>query len=547
MKPLLDAFPHRDGRAQVLERIRKHANGPDHPMSDPASAAALLAGIRGADPVSALNDLCGWLESVSDSAAFDEKARSDALARLQDAGVAHVSALIAQYLSDAAGKHAVRESKWKPLSAYLSRLTQSLCASAEALIVAKAGDASWLLPGAESAARSLGACRTLAKVCLVHYLSAPPRLWRLAYSVHARAEKAGVATTPVSLHSKHKTATTVTQELLRLLMLQMSAPEMLAPEQIEVADRVLDQLDADFTLRPPGAADNPYCFDPGGDSAPRRATGGQAPDAANRYFGPGMAFDALDRIHKQLAAARIADIKIFGKDISPSLQIATVQHLLMFWGAKPPYVPPVHAPATGELKIVHSFSQVWRQLSSARRGAGELTLETGEDDRLQAPQTCVLRDAGGNELGADIPQSAGGWARSGEVVGVSLGGDECWLGIIRRMHAGASGTLHADIAILSRAPRAVSLRTLVTAGEDGVFSEASSRQFAFSSVRAIIVSDGSDGSQKNLLLPPESWKEGRVYEAMLGEPSRYICGQHLVRRGNDYVRATFDWVSAPQS
>ncbi len=531
----------------MLERIRKHANGPDHPMSDPASAGALLAGIRGADPVSALNDLCGWLESVSDSAGFDEKARSDALARLQDAGAAHVSALLAQYLSDAAGKHAVRESKWKPLSAYLSQLTQSLCASAEALIEARTRDASWLLPGAESAARSLGACRTLAKVCLVHYLNVPPQLWRLAYSVHAGAEKGGVATTPVSLHSMHKTATTVTQELLRLLMLQMSAPEMLAPEQIEVADRVVEQLDADFTLRPRGAADNPFCFDPGSDSPPRRATGGQAPDAANRYFGPGMAFDALQRIHRQLGAARLSDIKVFGRDISPYMQIATVQHLLMFWGAKPPYVPPAHMPATGELKVVHRFSQVWQHLSSARTAASELTLETGEEDRLQAPETWALRDAGGNELGADIPQSAGGWARSGEVICVSLRGDECWLGIIRRMHAEAGGNLHADIAVLGRAPRAVSLRTLVTTSEDSVFSEASSRQFAFSSVRAIIVSDGSDGSQRNLLLPPESWKEGRVYEAMLGEPPRYIRGQQLVRRGTDYVRATFDWVSAPQS
>jgi hypothetical protein len=120
------------------------------------------------------------------------------------------------------------------------------------------------------------------------------------------------------------------------------------------------------------------------------------------------------------------------------------------------------------------------------------------------------------------------------------------VGVIRRMHAEQGSSLRADIAVLSREPRAVSLRPLLEKGEDSVYSEASSRQFAFNSVRAIILSDGSQGSQQpNLLLPPESWKEGRVYEVLMGETSRYLRGLQVMRRGDDYVRATFEWVSAP--
>jgi hypothetical protein len=107
--------------------------------------------------------------------------------------------------------------------------------------------------------------------------------------------------------------------------------------------------------------------------------------------------------------------------------------------------------------------------------------------------------------------------------------------------------MHADIAVLSRTPRALSLRALLTRSEESAFSEASSRQFAFNRVRAIILADGSDGGQAaNLLLPSEGWKEGRVYEATVGEYSRYLRAVQLLRRGEDYVRATFEWVAAPQ-
>jgi hypothetical protein len=456
----------------------------------------------------------------------------------------HVAALLAH----PSGKSQARDSAWKSVFNYASKLAGELGASARLLARAAEKDASLRIHGAAACARSLSACRLFAKVCLIHYLSVPPKLWRLAYSVHAEAERIGCATTPVSLHIAHKTATTATQELLRLLMLQVSAPEMVPPEQIEVVDRVIEQIGEDFTLRPVGVADNPFCFDPAGDQAPRRAGGPQpGPSVGPRYFGAGMGFEALERIYKQLLAAKLADIKVFGKDIAPQAQVAAVQHLLMFWRVNCPYTPPAHAQAAGDLQVIHRYAQIWQQLFRASAGGG-LSLQAEDEESPQPPETWTLRDAGGNELGAEIPQPAADWAKCGEVVGVSLrGASAVWLGVIRRMHAEPGHNMHADIAVLSRTPRALSLRALLTHAEESVFSEASSRQFAFNRVRAIILADGSDGGQAaNLLLPSEGWKEGRVYEATVGESSRYLRAVQLLRRGEDYVRATFEWVAAPQ-
>lgn len=521
----------------------------DHPMRSAVSAAKLLAGMREADPVTALNELSGWLDTIKDIRDQDERVRSEVLSLIQEASAVHMSALLAQFLARPTGKRGASESRWKTLSDYLTALTGALHGSARVLLKEAATNPSLQLPAAADAARCLHACRMLAKACLVRYLSVPFTLWRLAYGAHDDAEKAGCAATPVRMHASHKTTTTVTQELLRLLMLQSSAPEMMAPEQIEVADRVIEQLGQDFTLRPRGVTDNPFCFDSSSDRPPRRALGQpQDPNTEVRYFGAGAGFDALERLYKHLATIRTAEIKALGalgKDIAPHAQISAIRHLLAFWGATCPYTSPARSPATGELRVIHRYAQVWQHLSCARSATSELALAEDGEGAPSAPETWILQDAGGNELGAEIPQPSSDWARCGDVVAVSMNGnDECWLGMIRSMHAESGGGLHANIAILSRDPQTVQLRTLIATGEENAYSEQAAQEFAFNRACAIILSDGSAAPQKpNFLLPPENWKEGRVYEATVQGSARYLRGVQLLRRGDDYVRATFEWVA----
>jgi hypothetical protein len=531
----------------VLSWVKKRAEGPTTPKAAQAQTEGLLPDLRDADPVTALNELSSWLDPAGGSASADPKTRSEILARVQDAGAAHVAAMLAKYRASTDAKQAARESIWKTLIQYQAHLAHALGLCAKALIKGAYEDADLLAPAEASTARALHSCRTLAKICFVHYMSVPGSVWRLAYALAARAEEIGSAASPVRADADPKKVTTVEQELLRLLMFQMSAPDMMTAEQIEVADRALEQIGEGFTLRPPGVADNPFCFDPAGDAPPRRASGEQdAAGAAVRYFGPGVGYDALERIYKQLTEAKSETIKMFGMDIAPRAQIGTIQHLLAFWRAKSPYAPPTRAPASGSLQIVRRYPQIWKQLSDTQHGAGELTLADESDGPPQVPENWTLREAGGNELGAELAQAEGGAAKCGEVVSVSMnGGSEYLVGMIRRMQREPGGSLHADIAVLSRKPQPLTLREVRKKEEDSVVSDAASRQFAFASVRAVILADGADGAAPpNLLLPAESWKQGRIYETTQ-DPARYLRGLQVTRQGDDYVRATFEWLPGP--
>ncbi len=517
---------------------------PDDPLAEAAKQAARL---RGLDPLAALNELSEWLDAVKGSSGGEEKVRGEILSLIQEASGMHVSALLAPFLAQRKDKQATHESDWDTLSDFVRILAGALCASARILLHQSATAPALKPPAAAGAARGLHAARLLAKIYLLRYFGVPPKLWQLAYAVHGDAENAGCATTPAHLHAAHHhTTTTVTQELLGMLMLQSSSPDMLPPEQIEAVDRVIEQVGGDFTLRPRGAADNPFCFDPGSDRPPHRAPA-QPPGTGSgiRYFGAGAGYDALDRLHKQLAAMGTAGSKASGTHISLQVQDLAIQHLRLFWGEAAPYSPPARKPAASVLQVVQGYGQVWQHLSHSGSGSKELSLvDDVAGAATQAPETWTLHDAGGNELGVEIPLRSRDRVRCGSVVCVTMhGSNECWLGTIRSLHAEPGRSLHANIYVMSRHPQALQLRAVIAQGEEAAVSESASRQFDFSGVRAIIVSDGAEGSQKaNFMLAPDNWKEGRAYEATIGGATRFLRSQQPLRHGDDYVRAAFEWV-----
>jgi hypothetical protein len=534
----------------MLDWIKKARGGPDHPMRNVSSASALLAKLRGTDGVAALDELSGWLESLKDAEGFDEVVRSQVLGLIQQAGEAHVVALLANHLANQAEKALARETKWKALFDYADTLSEVLCESAERLAAAAVADAHLVSAAAAGAARGLGGCRTLAKVCLMRYRDVPSSAWRRAYSVHASAEAGGFATTAAHTHHDQQTATTATEELLRLVMLQMSMPEMMAPEQIEVSERVVLQLGSDFTLRPAGAADAAFCFDPDSELAPRRAASQSGQAASTRYFGPGAALDALARLHKQIAAEDISKVKAFGKDIGPHAQIRTVEHLLRFWGSNPAYAPPAHSPATGQLLVVHRYEQICLHLPDAAYAdnqASALAMTDSEKVKPELPEAWNLRTAGGGELGAEVPQPSVGWARSGELLGVHVQSrNEWWLGVVRRIHTERGASMHADISLFSRQPLVLKLRVL---GKDVALPagwEISTDAFSYRYPDAILLPDASEKLKVlNMLLPAEGWKAGRVYEAIAWEPTRYLRIVRLLRHGQGFARVEFEWLPRP--
>lgn len=209
----------------------------------------------------------------------------------------------------------------------------------------------------------------------------------------------------------------------------------------------------------------------------------------------------------------------------------------------------MRSPVKGELLVAHRYPQIWQHLpdvESVTKGSTALGIAPDED-ALPEAEVWSLRDAGGNEVGAEIPQLNGSWARCGELVGVSVdSGKRWWIGLIRRMHAELGKNMQVEIAVFSRKPLAVSLQGTRANGADADGGPTSG-SFAFFAANAILLTDVTlpDG-KSSLLLPPVGWKQGRVYDAMVGGPLRSLRILQLLKRGDDYVRVAFEWLPLPQ-
>ena len=229
--------------------------------------------------------------------------------------------------------------------------------------------------------------------------------------------------------------TSVEDELLRLLMLHVCAPDTLPPEEIELADRVVERLGAEFTLRQPGVADNPFCLSRA-ESCPRRAKDAQ-PAAGTRYFGPGMAYESLQRLARASAPARA--------ECGPAPARLLARH-------PPDAAPAAHEPASGIVRVLHGHGEVWSDLSRTRNG-GELSL-AATSPTCRARRKRNLRGASASELLAEVPHESRARVKVGGLVGILSDASEHWVGMIRRLHAQPDGALHAHIEVLSRAPEA---------------------------------------------------------------------------------------------
>jgi hypothetical protein len=231
-----------------------------------------------------------------------------------------------------------------------------------------------------------------------------------------------------------------------------------------------------------------------------------------------------------------------GKDMAPGAQLNAAQHLLAAWCADGDAAP-THEPATGTVRVLHGYGEIWRHLSLTHNG-GELSLAATSPNVARPAETWNLRAIGAAELVAEVPQQGRGSMKPGGLLGLLRDGSEHWVGMILRLHVRPDGGLDADIAVLSHAPEARTLRRLFGKDEDQPYTDAASRQFGMNAMRAVILG-AKPGQPLNLLLPPQGWAPGCVFELERDSELHYLRGLQVVRGGDDYVLATFERVPAP--
>lgn len=531
---------------------------PDHPMHDAKAAAALLVELPKDNAGKALDEIAGWLASVKDTKGFRPETRTEIIMLLDETGRPLHAELLRQYLDaphlqDFQGLHL-----WQGMHSYMRVLAEAYAACIGEYQQAdkKSWDIREIMPVV--CVRSLGAVAEQMKLELMRYVEIDQSVWEQLCGCYSFAAD-NQFDAMVYAYPKQVIHTSPQREFLRALMLYLSSPDTLAPDQIEVSYRIAGRLVSFFDFKPapdPGCA---YFIDLDHPAAPKLATSDLQVTPSMRFFGALKAVPKIQGIIDQNERSLIQQEQRFGNEFTPAGKLTVLKHLQTYWGSEQPHRHQERRGIATTIEVIHSFGTVSKLVThmdlgnvvnlSAEEAAAlnekaKINLVTDTDVDYSTEVWTVL-DVGVAGVGCLIPKSLGAWVKIGDLCGIKAQANSgWWIGVIRRLRNEQNG-VHAGIEIITKKPLSVWLRILGK-GVDKVSNwESSSGSFAYDYLPVILLPDANNSYQHaTMLMESGSYVPDTIYEAMMGEKSREIKLAGLLAEGEDYEQVSFQWLKA---
>lgn len=521
---------------------------PDHPLFDLDEAKRLIAELPEDDLVKALDDITFWLDSIRGVKGFHPEVRASIVLLLDETalpihtGFLHLF-LSAPHLQDFKGVH-----QWQGIHAYAQALSLAYASCVEEYRNTEKRSFELRQQIPLLCVRWGRAIGELLKLELMRYLDIDPGVWHQIADCQHFIEAEQIADSMVIAYPGNVIHSSPQREALRALVLSVSAPDELAPDQIEVAWRIAGRMESFFDLKPAPDADTPYRFDLAAAIPPQRGQGEMTPD--QRCVGAARACSAIDKIKKQNEDDPVWQERRFGSEFTPGGKLTVLKHLLTWWAAQPPLRHQDHRGIDTTVEIIHGFrliSQVVTRielLATDRERAGGMMLAA--DEKIEYfPEVWQVSDISVNEIGIRLAKSAGTWVKVGDLCGIRTKNNPAWwVGAIRRVHVDAADNVHLDIAIIAKKPLAIWLRALGKGAEKASNWETSSGSFQYTYLPAILLPDVQNSLRAaTLLLEPGGFVAGNHYQALMGDQSRDLKLAHLISEGEDYEQVGIEWLA----
>jgi hypothetical protein len=525
-----------------------------HPLHSPEAAAGLIELLPADDPLKALGDLTQWLVSVAQADDFKASTRIEVVGLLDDAAREPERQLMLRYFKDPRLRNATGRILWGAVAEFWAALADALQRCARDDLpdhpVGEAGRAAC----AGVAARAIRARVTQMRIAMLHYEPVPAAVWAGLYDVLGRCERAGVMAAPTHAYASEKWHTTPQLELLIGLLVAISGPERLPPEEIDAAFRIAQRFAGAARLEPAPFEGATHVFDPARPAPPQRIVPGAKLPAGVRYLGAREAVQKLERMLSHHELDMLDEDVRLAQEYSPGQKITVLRQFMAYWGDHPPQPERKLIRLEGEMSVAHGFHTVCQTIPhvvtraerEGAKGKPGSSLEVADDEVQEMPETWPERDAGLHVVHAQAGPNVGVWAEVGDLTAIRIHDrGDWWLAAIRRLALGPQGSLQAEFEVLSRKPFGAWMRVMGRKDTSAANWQASG-SFAFDYIQGILLTDRPEpGHAGSIIVPKASFVPQQILELLHGERSRLMRFTEFREQGKDYDWCAFEWVKGP--
>jgi hypothetical protein len=419
-----------------------------HPLADEQAALDLISRLP-ADIPQALAELGGWVETLHPLSELKLARKFEIVDLVDRTARDFMSRLQSDYLSGAAGAQGAEVQVWASATGFLRQLFYAYLNIVRDFQTYALG---WgqvrdRMPLLLTRALRVGAQRL--KWQLMRYAPVEKELWAALAQLWSYAEDRGLTASRVLVYEDVES--TPQRELLKPLMLAMSAGDSLSPRELDIAERIVAHYAERFELQRHPAKGCHFFLDIDAGAPPARYLPGTRVRPGVRFFGPGQSVAELEALSSSIATQESIPRGINLEGVPDIEQVVEVLgHLARYWWARRPGRTEERKRTLARIAVVHGYQQILAKLSM--EAAVDLPLD--DSDELWKVEN---ESEGG--YGAVLPLGTAEWVRVGTVLGVRAADSRVWgVGIVRRLAAREHDQRYVGIQLLGRGARIVTLR-----------------------------------------------------------------------------------------